>query len=148
SELVANEPIPPGGKDPRVAAVLEAPLECEEHVVDELGAVLVHHTKLSNLRVAAAMDHEIDGPADTLNNVDAFPDVARLTVATRLQPGERLRLVKYLAYGWSSRRSRSAVHDQVVAAAAGARLTGWDGLCEEQRAFLEGYGWGADVEGE
>jgi len=146
SELVANEPLPAAGKDPRVAAVLEAPLECEEHVVDELGAVLVHHTKLSGLRIAAAMDHEIDGPEDTLNNVDAFPDTARLTVATRLQPGEKLRLVKYLAYGWSSRRSRSAVHDQVVAAAAGARLTGWDGLCGEQRAFLKEYWEGADVE--
>ena len=146
SELVANEPLPPAGKDPRVAAVLEAPLEGEEHVVDEMGAVLVHHTKLSGLRVAAAMDHEIDGPDDTLNNVDVYPDIARLTVATRLQPGQRLRLVKYLAYGWSSRRSRSAVHDQVVAAAAGARLTGWDGLREEQRAFLEDYWEGADVE--
>jgi len=146
SELVANEPLPVGAKDPRVAAVLEAPLECEEHVVDELGAVLVHQTKLSKLRVAAAMDHEIDGPENTLNDVDAFPDVARLTVATRLRPGEKLRLVKYLAYGWSSRRSRSAVHDQVAAAVAGARLTGWDGLCAEQRAFLKDYWEGADVE--
>ena len=146
SELVANEPIPAAGKDPRVAAVLEAPLECEEHVVDELGVVLVHHTKPSGLRVASAMDHEIDGPEDTLTNVDAFPDIGRLTVATRLQPGEKLRMVKYLAYGWSSRRSRSALHDQVVAAVAGARLTGWDGLCKEQCDFLQDYWEGADVE--
>jgi alpha,alpha-trehalose phosphorylase len=146
SELVANEPVPPGGKDPRVAAVLEAPLESEEYVVDELGAVLVHRTKQSGLRIAAAMDHEIDGPDETLTDVDAFPDVARLTVATRLQPGQKLRLVKYLAYGWSSRRSRSALHDQVAAAIAGARLTGWDGLCTEQCDFLQEYWEGADVE--
>ena len=146
SELVANEPLPPAGKDPRVAAVLDAPLVCEDHVVDELGAVLVHRTKQSGLRVAAAMDHEIDGPDDTLTDVDAFPDIGRLTVATRLQPGQKLRLVKYLAYGWSSRRSRSAVHDQVAAAVAGARLTGWDGLCKEQCDFLDEYWEGADVE--
>ena len=146
SELVANEALPPVGKDPRVAAALEAPLLSEEHVVDELGVVLVHQTKHSALRLAAAMDHEIDGPENTLTNVDAFPDVGRLTVATRLQPGEKLRLVKYLAYGWSSRRSRSALHDQVVAAIAGARLTGWEGLCQEQREFLSEYWDGADVE--
>jgi len=145
SELVANEPLPPAGKDPRVAAALDAPLESEEYVVDELGVVLVHHTKLSGLRMAAAMDHEIDCP-DPLTDVDAFPDIGRLTVATRLQPGQKFRLVKYLAYGWSARRSRPALHDQVAAAVAGARLTGWDGLCKEQCDFLQRYWEGADVE--
>lgn len=146
SELVANETLPPASNDPRVAAVLEAPLESEEHTVDDLGVVLVHHTRRSGLLIAAAMDHEVDGPADTLTDVDAFPDVGRLTIATRLPKGERLQVVKYLAYGWSSRRSRPAVHGQVVAAIAGARLTGWDGLCAEQRAFLDDYWEGADVE--
>ena len=42
--------------------------------------------------------------------------------------GERLRLVKFLAYGWSSERSTPAVRDQVGAALAEARHTGWEGL--------------------
>ncbi|MGI5229427.1 hypothetical protein [Actinoallomurus sp. CA-142502] len=44
---------------------------------------------------------------------------------TRLELGRRLRLVELLAYGWSGRRSRPAMDDQVMAAPAGARSTGW-----------------------
>ena len=76
----------------------------------------------------------------------AQTDVCRLTLATRLAAGEKLRVVKFLAYGWSSQRTRPALHDQVVAALAAARLTGWEGLLEEQRAYLDGFWAGADVE--
>jgi alpha,alpha-trehalose phosphorylase len=54
--------------------------------------------------------------------------------------------VKYLAYGWSSRRSLPAVHDQVRAGLAAARYTGWEGLRSEQRTFLDGFWITADVE--
>src|SRR5690606_2165083 len=77
---------------------------------------------------------------------DGFEDVSRVTVATRLAPGRRLRLTKLFAYGWSAQRSRPAMHDQVVAALAAARLAGWDGLCAEQRCFLDEFWAGADVE--
>ena len=43
-------------------------------------------------------------------------------------------------------RSRSALHDQVVAALAGARVRHWDGLLAEQRAYLDDFWAGADVE--
>ncbi|MBX6765696.1 MAG: glycoside hydrolase family 65 protein, partial [Actinomadura rubrobrunea] len=54
--------------------------------------------------------------------------------------------VKLLAYGWSATRSRPAMHDQVLAAPAAAHATGWDGLASEQRAFLDRFWSGADVE--
>ena len=69
-----------------------------------------------------------------------------MTVATDLAPGERLRIVKFLAYGWSSRRSQPALRDEVVAALAEARHTGWDGLVAAQRAYLDEFWEGADVE--
>jgi alpha,alpha-trehalose phosphorylase len=146
SELVANESIPDPGKDPRVAHRLESPLEAEEHSVTDHGAVLVHRTRRSGLRVAAGMSHIIEDPGETAVDVENFPDIGRVTVATRLRPGQRLRLVKFLAYGWSSRRSRPAMHDQVVAALAGARLSGWDGLLADQRASLDEFWEDADVE--
>lgn len=145
SELVANEALPTLGKDPRTAAVLESPLECEEHVADEAGAVMVHRARYSGLRVAAAMRHVVSGVEARVESV-ATDDVSRFTVAARLQPGERLELVKFLAYGWSAHRSRPAVHDQVVAALAAARLSGWEGLLAEQRQYLDGFWAGADVE--
>ncbi|MBW8481187.1 glycoside hydrolase family 65 protein [Actinomadura parmotrematis] len=146
SELVANEDLPDGGKDPRAAAVLAAPLASEEHVGSGGKQVLVHRTKVSGLRLAAGMAHEVAGPDPLKTEAESVPDIARFTVATRLEPGEKLRIVKYLAYGWSSQRSRPALHDQVVAALAAAEQTGWDDLLAEQREFLEEFWRGADVE--
>ncbi len=92
------------------------------------------------------MSHDIEGPESMRVETESAPDVGRLTVATRLEPGQKLRIVKYIAYGWSSTRSRPALHDQVVGALAGARQTGWDGLLAEQRAYLDDFWEGADVE--
>ena len=146
SELVANETLPAPDDDPRVAAALESPLVIEEHVAHGAGAVMVHRTRRSNLLVAVAMDHLVEAPGRVDADVMTSADVSRFTVATRIAPGQRLRLVKLLAYGWSGRRSRPAVHDQVMAAIAAARLTGWDGLLAEQRDYLDAFWAGADVE--
>jgi alpha,alpha-trehalose phosphorylase len=146
SELVANEEMPDLGPDPRTAAALERPLESEENWASGNRALMVHHTRQSGLRVATAMDHTIDGPENTELDSMSLADVCRLTVATLLQPGKPLRIVKFLAYGWSSQRTRPALHDQVIAALAGARLTGWHGLLAEQRAYLDDFWAGADVE--
>ncbi|MCD0452880.1 glycoside hydrolase family 65 protein [Actinocorallia sp. API 0066] len=147
SELVANEPLPgPRRPDPRVAAVLDAPLASEEHFANDDRVLLVHQTRVSGLRMAAAMSHEIESPNKRLVDSEAQEDVGRVTVATRLKPGEKLSIVKYVAYGWSSHRSRSALHDQVAAALAGAELTGWDGFVEEQAAYLRDFWEGVDVE--
>jgi alpha,alpha-trehalose phosphorylase len=146
SELVANESLPDPGRDPRVAHRLESPLQPEEDSLTQSGAVLVHCTRHSGLRVAAAMGHVIEGPDGTATELESAPDIGRLTVATRLEPGQRLRIVKFIAYGWSGERSRPALHDQVVAALAAARLSGWDGLLADQRTFLDEFWEGADVE--
>ncbi|MGP3929418.1 glycoside hydrolase family 65 protein [Nonomuraea sp. KM88] len=147
SELVANETQTSAGGDPRAAAPLRSPLVPEESVVDRNGlAIMVHRARVSGLRVAAGMWHEIDGPDGTLTEAQGSDDVSRVTVATRLSPGRTLRLVKFFSYGWSARRSRPALHDQVAAALAATRLVGWDGLCAGQRRFLEGFWAGADVE--
>ena len=145
SELVANESLPTAGKDPRGAAAVESPLVGEECGVTDHGVVMVHHTRESGLRVGAAMSHEIDSPDGTISS-ESRDDVGRVTVATRLDSGQRLRIIKYLAYGWSSQRSRPAVHDQVIAALAAARLSGWEGLLREQREYLDDFWAGADVE--
>lgn len=39
----------------------------------------------------------------------------------------------------SSLRSRPAIHDQVMAALSTARLTTWEGLLAEQRAYLDDF---------
>jgi alpha,alpha-trehalose phosphorylase len=108
--------------------------------------ILVHSTRVSGLRMAAGMQHEIEGPERMSVHSEAYPDVGRVTVAAEVPLGQRLQIVKYIGYGWSSQRSRPAVHDQVAAALAVAKLTGWEQLLAEQRSYLDEFWAGADVE--
>jgi alpha,alpha-trehalose phosphorylase len=146
SELVANEPAPPQSADPRAAAALEAPLESEEFSHHDARVVLAHSTKRSGLRMAAGMDHVVEGPEGTQTTSESASEVGRVTVAANIDVGQSLRLVKFLAYGWSSQRSLPAVRDLVVAALAEARHTGWDGLVAAQREYLDDFWDRADVE--
>ncbi|MEV6672327.1 glycosyl hydrolase family 65 protein [Streptomyces sp. NPDC051162] len=146
SELVANEQLPKAVGDPRVAAVLESPLVPEEHGADGGALRLMHRTVRSGLRVATAAVHAVDGPDETRTYAQSSENLARFTVTSTLRPGERLRLEKTVAYGWSGVRSLPAMHDQVDAALAGATSTGWQGLCDEQRAYLDDFWDRADVE--
>ncbi len=146
SELVTNEDQPETSGDPRVSAILDRPLEAVEHENTECGALLMHRTRASSLMMAAGMDHEVDVPGRVEISTDARPDLARTTVICGLRPGQKLRIVKYLAYGWSSMRSRPALRDQVAAALHSARYAGWQGLLDSQRAYLDEFWENADVE--
>ncbi|MFJ6198747.1 glycoside hydrolase family 65 protein [Micromonospora sp. NPDC092111] len=145
SELVANENLPAQSRDPRVAAVLESPLQAEEELTTADGGLLIHRTKVSGLRVAAAMGHDVQAPTKATVESEGYEDWVRTTVGCVLKPGETLRVVKYLTYGWSSRRSLPALRDQVGAALTAARLDGWDGLRREQRRYLDEFWDAADV---
>ncbi|WP_371403268.1 glycoside hydrolase family 65 protein [Kribbella sp. NBC_00662] len=146
SELVANEAQPKLSDDPRVAAVLDNPLKPVSHDGGEHGVVLIHRTTRSQQLMAAAMSHEVDTTVRFAMDQDVREDWARTTVIAHLQPGESLRVVKYLAYGWSSLRSETAIRDQVAAAIASAQFSGWDGLTKQQVDFLDDFWDGADVE--
>jgi alpha,alpha-trehalose phosphorylase len=146
SELVANESAPVMSGDPRAAAALASPLTPQFDAAEGLQALLVHCTKASELVVGVAMDHVIDGPDDLQTSIDGYQDVARLTITATLEPGKPLRIIKFLAYGWSGQRTVPAVHDQVAAAVAGAKHAGWDGLLEAQRAYLDRFWNEADIE--
>jgi alpha,alpha-trehalose phosphorylase len=147
STLVANEPIPEERGDPRAALALKAPLVPDFHTSHGLEAALGHHTAASGLRMATAMDHVItDPPAGTQTSAESEPDLARVTVTTELAPGESLGVVKYVAYGWSSRRSTPALRDQVDAAIEAAKRRGWDGMLRDQAGYLEDFWDRADIE--
>ena len=146
SELLANEQLPTSDEDPRAAAELEQPLVPEYQDQEGTAVVLLHTTQRSALRVGAAMAHLIDAPGSLSTDTHAHPNSGVVTAATVLHPGERLRLVKFVSYGWSSTRSLEAVRDQVWAALSGARQAGWDGLVAAQRAYLDDFWDRADVQ--
>jgi alpha,alpha-trehalose phosphorylase len=146
SELVANESLPEPNGDPRAARALKSPLEPEEDFASGTRLRLVHRTRRSGLRVAVAADHTVSGPERTTTSAESNVDVARLTVTSVLEPGQRLRVEKLVAHGWSGARSRPAMSDQVEAALAAAAHSGFDGLLRDQRAYLDDFWARADVE--
>ncbi len=131
--------------DPRAGALLIEPLRSEWHAHDDHRGILVHSTRSSGLRMVAAMDHVIEGPEGLAVSSESTDDVARVTATVRLEPGEKLRIVKFIAYAWSSQRSLPALRAQAAAALAEAKATGWDEICAEQRAYLDSFWDGADV---
>ena len=145
SELLANEQSPPGTGDPRHGTGIDHPLVQEFHSAHDQAAILVHRTTRSGLRIGAAMDHLVDGP-DVLVESQSFADGAMVSAAAVVAPGQRLSVIKFVAYGWSGERSLPGVRDQVWAALTAARQAGWDGLLADQRGFLDGFWDGADVE--
>ncbi|MGW3669378.1 glycoside hydrolase family 65 protein [Streptomyces sp. NPDC005141] len=146
SELVANEQLPGQSADPRAAIALESPLEAEDHFATGHRLRLVHRTRNSALRVAAAADHAVRGPDRTTMTSESSADLARLTVTSVLEPGQTLRLEKLVSYGWSGTRSLPALRDQVDAALAAAQHGGWQHLVDEQRTYLDDFWARADVE--
>ena len=146
SDLLANEPVPAPGDDPRLAAALDSPLVADTAECRDLRAILAHHTKLSGLSLAAGMDHEVDYPDTADLSIRADGDLARLTVAAHVPKGTRLTLTKYLGYGWSGQRSAPALRAQVDAALAMAMEAGWDELLRSQREFLDRFWLVADIE--
>ncbi|WP_194818046.1 glycoside hydrolase family 65 protein [Nocardia sp. XZ_19_385] len=146
SDLLANEPVPTQAGDPRLAAVLDRPLVADFSAARDFSAVLAHHTRRSGLRVAAGMHHELAVTETPRCDIHAEDDLARLTVAVDVAKGDKLCLTKYLAYGWSSRRSTPALRAQVDAALAAGLETGWDELLQRQREYLDKFWADADIE--
>ncbi|MEU4693628.1 glycosyl hydrolase family 65 protein [Actinoplanes sp. NPDC023714] len=144
--LAANEEQVKVSDDPRVAAALKDPLVAVEQDEEQHGAVLLHRTRRSGFLMAAGMDHVIEVEGDFDEETDVRADWARTSVVTLLPPGGRLRIIKFLGYGWSTERSVEALRDQIAAALNTARHTGWDGLVAEQRAYLDDFWEAADVE--
>jgi len=147
SELVANEPVGDlTGRDPRAAAATASPLSPQFAAHEGQRAILVHSTKGSSLTMAAGMDHVISGPRGSQIASESFDDAARVTVTSRLARGQRLKLVKFVAYGWSSQRSTPALRSQIEGALATALDHGWKGLASAQQKYLAEFWARADIE--
>ena len=148
SELVANEQLPDARRGPAgrrragVAAGAGGELRrraCGCGWCTARGAAACGSPRPPTTSSAAPIDH---APRS-----ESGDDVARLTVTSVLEPGERLRLEKLVAYGWSGARSLPAVRDQVDAALAGApQHAAGRAWCDQQRAYLDDFWARADVE--
>jgi alpha,alpha-trehalose phosphorylase len=146
SNLIANQPQAQAAKDPRVGADIGHVLESRLATGHDLRVVLAHATRRTGLQLAAGMEHvvECEGSSTRLNQTDE--DLGRVTISARLEPGRPLRVVKFLAYHWSSQQSVEWLRDQVDASLEIALSEGFDALAEAQRRYLDEWWAVADVE--
>ena len=145
SNLLANQSDPLDGEDPRHTAGPGAKLESRLAVHDGLRAVLAHTAPSTGLSLAAGMEHLVDAQ-DPSTRTETEADLGRVTVSARLTPGQPLRMVKLLAYHWSSQQSIEWLRDQVDASLESAAAEGFDGLAASQRQHLDEYWAAADIE--
>jgi alpha,alpha-trehalose phosphorylase len=146
SNLIANESQATAGADPREAAQIGHVLESQLFAKHDLRVVMAHSTRRTALSLAAGMDHVVHSSDHATSLTQCEEDLGRVTITARLRPGQPLRVVKFLAYHWSSQQSIEWLRDQVDASLEIARAEGFDGLVEAQRAYLDDYWAVADVE--
>ncbi|MDQ4138222.1 MAG: family 65 glycosyl hydrolase [Actinomycetota bacterium] len=146
SELVAGEQSRTDYPDPRMREALHAPFEPAGHRLTGNRVTLAHRTRRSGIGVAVAMEHVVTAPRAARVDSEASPDLGRTTIAARLDPGERLLVVKTVAHEWSAESSASALRDRAEAGLRAALRIGWDGLATEQRQRLDDYWACAAVE--
>jgi alpha,alpha-trehalose phosphorylase len=145
SGLLANQRDRAPSDDPRGGTVLENPLESLLAVDHGLRVILAHKTRRSDLVMAAGMEHLLDSEMPT-TLTQSEPDLGRVTASVKLEPGKPARLIKLLAYHWSSQQSVEFLRDQVDASLENAVAEGWEGLVRSQRAYLDAFWARADVE--
>jgi alpha,alpha-trehalose phosphorylase len=146
SNLLANKSDAVVTSDPRGGSALGAVLESRLHSHHGMRVVLAHTTRASGLSLAAGMDHVIDARDGEEPLVESEPDLGRLTVSATLSPGRPLRIVKLLAYHWSSQQSVEWLRDQVDGSLQTALAEGFEGLEKSQREYLDDFWARADIE--
>ncbi|HMK92023.1 MAG TPA: family 65 glycosyl hydrolase, partial [Thermoleophilia bacterium] len=146
SNLLANESDVVSTADPRRTTALRDVLQGRLHVARGTRAVLAHTTRNSGLSLAAGMEHMVDAEDDPAMLIECEPDLARLTITVQAAPGRPVRLVKFLAYHWSSSQSVEWLRDQVDGSLESAMAEGFEGLVQAQRGYLDDFWSRADIE--
>jgi alpha,alpha-trehalose phosphorylase len=145
SNLLVNQAPEEANGDPRAATGADVQLESQLSVHNGLRVVLAHTTPSSGLALAAGMEHVVDAAEEPQVRTESEPDLGRVTISAQLTPGRPLRVVKLLAYHWSSQQSVEWLRDQVDASLESAVAEGFDGLAASQRRYLDDYWAVADV---
>jgi len=146
SNLAANLAEHADAADPRSGHGVAGALVSRLAVDHGLRVVLGHTTRRSGLSLAAGMEHIVEADAEVTTLTESEPDLGRVTLSVRLEPGRPLRVVKLLAYHWSSQQSMDWLRDQVDASLENALAESFDGLAAQQREVLDAYWDRADIE--
>lgn len=130
------------GDDPRIGVAVSEGLRLLAAQADEHGAHVLQSTRHSNVRVACAQAHRLDGGLGFGAAEHADEHVLQ-GYDGALQPGDSLTLEKFVAYASGSEDSELA--ERATQAVARAVVAGFDALAAQQAAALAEFWDGAEL---
>ena len=146
SDLAANDTEPIiDNDDPQVAAALRKPYRGLRRTECGDGGVLVHETIRSGVQVGSGCDHVVtvaraDGRVERVHpRVVVDEDHVRTTTVVELEAGERLTMLKLLAYVRDGDRPDGVLGDHVRAHLAVGHDLGWEQLVAGNREHLDAF---------
>ncbi len=147
SELDGNVSNQICDKDPRVGAELtEKPLRVIDAHADEHAGCIVQKANGSGLSLACSMEHQLESQ----NPFACLPSQEPLSVkieyrgyAAQEQP---IVLYKYIAYTDSNDYCEEDLAEHAKAEARRACHDGYEGIRQEQKAYLDDFWYNADIE--
>jgi alpha,alpha-trehalose phosphorylase len=147
SEALGNQPNQAGKADPRQARGFAGRvLYPQMHYVEDRRLMLTHMTGSSKMTLACGVDHMIDTTCPYTYTSECADDAGRVVVSVEAQPGEPIRLVKYVTY----HTSRSAPVKELCARAQRtldrAVTQGFDALLAGQRQYMDDFWYRSDVQ--
>jgi alpha,alpha-trehalose phosphorylase len=108
-------------------------------------AVLTLATRNSGLEMAVGIEHDVDAAGPVSVDVSAEGDGAKLVVLADLQPGEPLRLSKYVAYHWAAQAPAGDLAARVDRTLDRAARDGYDMIEFDHRRHVEEFWTRSDV---
>ena len=147
SELVTHPPEAAAEDDPRRGRAFAEPvLVAVSARAAGTRAVLELATATSGHRLACGMEHAVDCPAPVGLRAGAEGDLACLAAVADLEPGQPLRLSKFVAYHWSPRPSPDDLTARVERTLDRAAADGYDVVEFEHRSHVEDFWRRSDVQ--
>jgi alpha,alpha-trehalose phosphorylase len=131
--------------DPRRRRMTDKMLCAERKELTRDGALCTYTTRRSGLSLACGMAHVLRG-VEAEQSIKQDQDMIRYVVSTRLVPGQRLRLEKFLAYHYSGRRLGNELSFRAEQTLDHARREGADTIVARQEAKLRDFWRDADIE--
>ena len=135
----ADDPRRIGGFDGRVLEPLSQRAEGRR-------VLLVHRTRSSGLHLVCAMDHALETEGRVQESTRAREDFAEVDFSVDVDPGQAVRLTKFLAYHESRAGDLNELLSRGEQTLDRAKALGRERLLEEQVEHLDAFWACADVE--
>jgi alpha,alpha-trehalose phosphorylase len=148
SELVEHhQPRMLGEEDPRLAHRLDRAVLISEVRVNERHRLLRGYTtRSSRMTLACGIDHVLDTMGRCQVDHEKADKADRVVFSIEIEPGQTIRLTKFLTYHSSRTLSVDEQLDRVRRALDRSIRQGFDHFLAEQRRYLDDFWQRADVE--